>query len=76
MTEQRYTASRKAIGELLSTARTRIEVPEWQRSYSWEKEHFEAFWLDIINFDSLHPQDTIKRKSTFWGQQCLLLEAR
>jgi putative uncharacterized protein SCO5329 len=72
MTEQRYTASRKAIGELLSTARTRIEVPEWQRSYSWEKEHFEAFWLDIINFDSLHPQDTIKKEEYFLGAAVLV----
>jgi hypothetical protein len=41
----------KNIGDLLSgNERARIVVPQFQRGYSWEKKHVEAFWNDISSF--------------------------
>jgi hypothetical protein len=41
----------KNIGELLgANERARILVPQFQRGYSWEKKHVEAFWNDITAF--------------------------
>jgi len=41
----------KNVGELLSSnERAKIVVPQFQRGYSWEKKHVEAFWTDIATF--------------------------
>src|ERR1039457_983743 len=41
----------KNIGELLgANERAKIVVPRFQRGYSWEKKHVEAFWNDISRF--------------------------
>lgn len=55
MPPQCYEASRQTLGALLSTTSPRIEVPEWQRSYSWTTEEVEAFWQDLIAFDANYP---------------------
>lgn len=31
-------------------AGTQVRVPDYQRGYSWEKQHFEAFLLDLVKF--------------------------
>jgi hypothetical protein len=59
MPDQRYEAQRQTIGVLLSTTSPRIEVPEWQRSYSWTSEEIEAFWLDLLAFDAAYPDRNI-----------------
>ena len=48
MPEQRYEAGRQTLGALLSTTSPRIEVPEWQRSYSWTTDQIESFWQDVV----------------------------
>jgi len=46
-----FNAQPKNIGELLSdTLPAKIVVPRFQRGYSWEKKHVEAFWNDISTF--------------------------
>jgi len=41
----------KNIGELLGrNERRRIAVPQFQRGYSWEKQHVEDFWRDVERF--------------------------
>jgi uncharacterized protein with ParB-like and HNH nuclease domain len=46
-----FNAQPKNIGELLSdTLPAKIVVPRFQRGYSWEKKHVEAFWNDITAF--------------------------
>jgi Protein of unknown function DUF262/Protein of unknown function (DUF1524) len=46
-----FGSSAKSIGELLgSNERAPIIVPQFQRGYSWERKHVEAFWRDIIAF--------------------------
>lgn len=43
----------KNIGELLSAnERAKIVVPTFQRGYSWEKKHVEAFWKDVLAFQN------------------------
>jgi len=46
-----FNSQSKNIGELLGgNERARIVVPKFQRGYSWEKRHVEAFWTDIRTF--------------------------
>jgi len=44
-----YNSHAKTVGELLGpNEAARIVVPQFQRGYSWEKKHVEAFWPDVI----------------------------
>lgn len=46
-----FNSQSKNIGALLSSnQRERLIVPKFQRGYSWEKKHVEAFWKDITRF--------------------------
>ena len=72
MPDQRYEAGRQTIGALLSTTSPRIEVPDWQRSYSWTTEEVEAFWQDIIAFDEQYPGDNIVGEEYFLGSIVLV----
>lgn len=72
MPDQRYEASRQTIGGLLSTTSPRIEVPEWQRSYSWTTEEIEAFWQDLTTFDARYPTDNIIGEEYFLGSIVLV----
>ncbi len=35
-----------------------LVVPDWQRSYSWTKQHVETFWNDLKRFDARSPGNT------------------
>src|SRR6266540_3044141 len=72
MPEQRYEAGRQTIGTLLATTSPRIEVPEWQRSYSWTTEEIEAFWQDLTAFDVQYPNDNIIGEEYFLGSIVLV----
>jgi uncharacterized protein with ParB-like and HNH nuclease domain len=44
-----YNSHSKAVGELLGpNEAARLVVPKFQRGYSWETKHVEAFYKDII----------------------------
>lgn len=73
MPEQRYEAGRQTIGALLSTTSPRIEVPDWQRSYSWTTEEIEAFWQDLMAFDARYPGDNIIGEEYFLGSIVLVM---
>lgn len=45
-----YQPNKKKIGELLALTSPSLSVPDWQRSYSWQKSHIETFWSDITLF--------------------------
>jgi len=72
MPDQRYEASRQTLGALLSTTSPRIEVPEWQRSYSWTTEEIEAFWQDLTLFDAGYPKNNIIGEEYFLGSIVLV----
>src|SRR6266540_5064764 len=72
MPEQRYEAGRQTIGSLLSTTSPRIEVPEWQRSYSWTREEIEAFWQDLLAFEARYPERNIISEEYFLGSIVLV----
>ncbi|GLZ09672.1 hypothetical protein Acsp03_71380 [Actinomadura sp. NBRC 104412] len=59
MPDQRYEAHRQTIGALLSTTSPRIEVPDWQRSYSWDTSQVDTFWQDLLAFDERYPEKNI-----------------
>ena len=72
MPEQRYEAGRQTLGALLSTTSPKIEVPEWQRSYSWAGGEIEAFWQDLIAFDAQFPDDNLVGEEYFLGSIVLV----
>lgn len=37
------------VGELLDGAKTRYQIPLYQRTYDWEERHFEQLWSDLLN---------------------------
>lgn len=40
-----------SFGDLLGRYTTsRLAVPQFQRGYSWEKEHVATFWDDLLTF--------------------------
>ena len=50
MSENAFSSQSKTVGDLLSTnQQAQIVVPEFQRGYSWEKQHVKAFWDDITD---------------------------
>lgn len=75
MPGDRYEAGRKSIGTLLATTSPRIEVPEWQRSYSWTSEEIEAFWQDLMDFDRRYSGDAINGEEYFLGSVVLVTRA-
>lgn len=62
-----YTGDRKTIGQILSLAAPLIEIPEWQRNYSWGPIEIEAFWTDLVAFSDQYPDDNIVDKEYFLG---------
>jgi hypothetical protein len=72
MPEQRYDAGRQTVGTLLATTSPRIEVPDWQRSYSWTTEEVEAFWNDLVAFDARYPGANINNQEYFVGSIVLV----
>src|SRR6266511_2201964 len=72
MPDQRYEAARHTIGTLLATTSPHIEVPDWQRSYSWTTEEVEAFWRDLTAFDERYPDETITNQEYFLGSIVLV----
>jgi uncharacterized protein with ParB-like and HNH nuclease domain len=72
MPDQRYEANRQTVGALLSTTSPRIEVPEWQRSYSWGSAEVEAFWKDLVAFDGQYPGKNIAGEEYFLGSIVLV----
>jgi uncharacterized protein with ParB-like and HNH nuclease domain len=57
--DNRYDAARQTIGAQLATTSPRLEVPEWQRSYSWDRSQVETFWQDLRAFSDQYPDKTI-----------------
>ncbi|TDS86576.1 DUF262 domain-containing protein [Nesterenkonia aurantiaca] len=37
------------VGELLDGAKTRYQIPLYQRTFDWEERHFEQLWSDLLN---------------------------
>lgn len=72
MPDQRYDAARQTIGGLLSTTSPKIEVPEWQRSYSWDTQEIESFWQDLLAFDKQFPDENIVGEEYFLGSIVLV----
>lgn len=67
MPDANYTADAVVLSELLSTASTPIEVPDWQRSYSWKSDQVEVFWADLQRFNLAYPSDNIDNQQYFLG---------
>lgn len=42
--------SRKKIHELFMSSNSNFLIPDYQRNYSWEREHCEKLWADLMDF--------------------------
>lgn len=73
MPDQRYEAARQTIGSQLSTTSPKIEVPDWQRSYSWDTAQIETFWQDIVAFSDQYPDKNIIGEEYFLGSIVLVV---
>ena len=63
----KYTSDRNTVGTLLALTSPSIEVPEWQRSYSWDNPRVEIFWNDLLNFSNRYPDKNITDQEYFLG---------
>lgn len=61
-----YTPAKLTIGEILS-APMRIEVPQWQRSYSWTPKEVNVFFDDVIDFSTEYSEENIAEQEYFLG---------
>lgn len=67
-----YTSEKKTIADLLSTTSPPIEVPSFQRNYSWEQSHVGWFWKDLIAFSEEYAGNHIANQEYFLGSIVLV----
>ena len=48
MTEKIINSEAKTLEQLFANKYDYYEVPEYQRSFSWDTENFQQFWDDVI----------------------------
>ncbi len=63
----KYTSDRNSVGALLALTSPSIQVPDWQRSYSWDNPRIEIFWNDLLNFSNRYPEKNITDQEYFLG---------
>jgi Protein of unknown function DUF262/Protein of unknown function (DUF1524) len=73
MADNRYDAARQTIGSQLATTSPRLQVPEWQRSYSWDKSQVETFWQDLLAFRDQYPDKNVVDEEYFLGSIVLVV---
>ena len=67
-----FTGDRRTINQILSVSSPPIEVPYWQRNFSWGPEEIETFWSDLIAFSEMFPDKTIDSQEYFLGSIVLV----
>jgi len=65
----RYQSEKKKIGDLLQS---RLIVPDFQRTYSWDKAVVEQFWQDLKDFSEKYPNESFQREEYFLGSVVLV----
>lgn len=67
-----YSSEKKTLGLLLSLTSPPIEVPDWQRDYSWDTSAVDTFWQDLCAFSNQYPGPTITDQEYFLGSIVLV----
>ncbi len=49
-----------------------MEVPDFQRNFSWELPFVETFWQDILSFSRRYPENTFREQEYFIGPVVLV----
>lgn len=62
-----YQPDKKTIGGLLALTSPTIEVPDFQRNFSWTSSEVDTFWSDLQRFDSQYPGNNLTEKEYFLG---------
>ncbi len=65
----RYESAKNKINDLLQS---RLVVPDFQRTYSWDKSVIETFWQDLKGFSDKYPNETFQRQEYFLGSVVLV----
>lgn len=67
-----YTSEKKTLGELLSMTSPPIEVPDFQRNFSWNTSAVETFWQDVTTFSDQYPGNNITDQEYFLGSAVMV----
>ncbi|MCH7999347.1 MAG: DUF262 domain-containing protein, partial [Chloroflexi bacterium] len=62
-----YSSEKLTVGQLLSVTSPPIQVPDFQRNFSWKTTEVETFWQDLTSFSDKYPGDTITEQEYFLG---------
>jgi hypothetical protein len=71
---RQYTAKERTIGELLSFTSPPLQVPRWQRSYSWRTQEVTTFWEDLMRFSDRYPGEGLTGQEYFLGSVVLVAQ--
>jgi hypothetical protein len=74
---EQYNATKMSVAALLAgNDFVSIEVPDWQRSYSWDRAEHDLFWTDLIQFAGAYPTaEAIAEQEYFLGSVVLVVGA-
>lgn len=67
-----YAPDKRTLGQVLSKTSPPLRVPDYQRDFSWEKEHVAEFWDDVIAFDCEFPGRRLSGHEYFIGATVLV----
>lgn len=59
--------SKQFFSQLFGGTRARLEIPSYQRSYSWTKDQGQDLLDDILRFEARHPGSSIDNAEYFLG---------
>jgi hypothetical protein len=69
-----YSCRKLTIGELFCRKNPPIEVPEWQRGFSWGTLEVECLWLDLMAFSNRYEGVILDRQEYNLGPIVLALQ--
>jgi Protein of unknown function DUF262/Protein of unknown function (DUF1524) len=65
-------SDKRFVKDLLSDT---VEVPDYQRSYSWDKDELNELWTDVVRFEARFPEAQLAGQEYFLGSVVALREA-
>lgn len=67
-----YDPQKQSLGQILNTTDPPVQVPPYQRDYSWKRSNVEDFWNDLLRFHRQFPDDEVNGKEYFLGSAVLV----
>lgn len=67
-----FQPEKRSLGQILSSTSPPIQVPDYQRDFSWKEEQISDFWSDLIEFGGNDPKVKLTGKEYFLGAAVLV----